>query len=305
MRRGAEAAAGGPAGAAPAAKRSSPRRSLWQRNRWLAARRVSQLLVLGAFLLGPWAGVWLVRGTLASSQWLGLISLTDPFVALQALLARHALPGGALLGAAIVAGVFVVLGGRSYCAWVCPINPLADLAAWLRTRLRLPSLPGRFGPDRRLRHAVLAVALGLSALLGSVVWEAVNPITIVQRALVFGLAGGWGAALAVFACDLLLPRAWCGRMCPVGAFYGVLGRGAVLHVSAGRRAGCTRCGACFRVCPEPQVIAPAMHGAAQGRSPLIESSACTRCARCLDVCDEAVFQLRMLAPRSGAGKIDS
>lgn len=296
MRRGAEAVRSDIPAAA--SKRTAPRRSLWQRNRWLLARRASQLLVLALFLLGPWAGVWIVRGNLASSEWFGLLSLTDPFVALQTLLAHRAISGTALLGAAIVAGAYLVFGGRSYCAWVCPINPVTDLAAWLRIKLHLPTLLGRVKPDRRLRYAVLGVALALSALLGSVVWETVNPITLLQRSLVFGVAGGYGAVLAVFGLDLLvLPRGWCGHLCPVGAFYGVVGRGAVLHVSAEKRDDCTRCGDCFRVCPEPQVIAPALYGGAQGRSPVIESAACIRCARCLDVCDEDVFRVRMLAPR--------
>ena len=50
MRRGAEAVA---SVAATPLQRTAPRRSLWQRNRWLVARRVSQLLVLALFLLGP------------------------------------------------------------------------------------------------------------------------------------------------------------------------------------------------------------------------------------------------------------
>lgn len=288
----------GPGASPGATPRATPRRSLWQRNRWLLLRRATQLLVLGLFLLGPWAGVWLVRGNLASSEWFGLLPLTDPFVALQTLLASHTASGSVLIGAAIIAAVYTVFGGRSYCAWVCPINPVTDLAAWLRIKLRLPTLLGGVKPDRRLRYAVLGIALVLSALLGSVVWETVNPITLLQRALVFGLAGGYGAALAVFGFDLLvLPRGWCGHLCPVGAFYGVLGRAAVVHVSAAKRDDCTRCGDCFRVCPEPQVIAPALYGAEHGRSPVIESADCIRCARCLDVCDEDVFRVEMRLPR--------
>lgn len=298
MRRDAEAVARG-SGVLPAAtRRTKQQRSLWQRNRWLLARRATQLLVLALFLLGPWAGVWLVRGSLASSEWFGVVPLTDPFVALQTLLASHTISGGVLIGAAIVAAAYAVFGGRSYCAWVCPINPVTDLAAWLRLKLRLPTLLGGVKPDRRLRYAVLGVALLLSALLGSVVWETVNPITLLQRALVFGLVGGYGAALAVFGFDLLaLPRGWCGHLCPVGAFYGVLGHAAVLHVSAVKRDACTRCGDCFHVCPEPQVIAPALYGAEHDRSPVIESADCIRCARCLDVCDEDVFRVEMLLPR--------
>ena len=35
----------------------APARSLWQRQRWLILRRASQLLILLAFLSGPWFGV--------------------------------------------------------------------------------------------------------------------------------------------------------------------------------------------------------------------------------------------------------
>ena len=280
-------------------RRPARRRSLLRRNRWLLARRACQLVVLALFMLGPWFGVWIARGSLASSELLGVQNLTDPFVALQTLLARHSLEGRALAGAAIVAVLYILAGGRAYCAWVCPINPVTDLAAWLRARLHLPALLGSMKPDRRLRHAVLALALVLSALLGSVAWETVNPITLLQRALVFGLAGGYGAALAVFLLDLLVPRAWCGHLCPVGAFYNVLGRVALVHVSAARREACTHCGDCFRVCPEPHVIAPALYGAPHGRSPVIQSADCIRCARCLDVCDEDVFRIDLLARRGG------
>ena len=270
------------------------------RNRWLIARRASQLGILALFLAGPLAGAWIVKGNLSSSLTLGVLPLTDPFVLAQSLAAGFVAGSTAWLGAAIVVALYLVAGGRSYCAWVCPINPVTDLAAWLRAKLHLPALLGRLRPDRRLRVAVLAVALALSALLGVVAWEAVNPITLLQRALVFGLAGGYGVALAVFAFDLLVvPRGWCGHLCPVGAFYGVLGRAALLHVSAARRDACTGCGDCFRVCPEPQVIAPALYSAPHGGSPVIHSADCIRCARCIDVCDEDVFRLEMTASRGG------
>lgn len=265
-------------------------RTLLHRNRWLLARRVVQASALAAFLSGPWIGLWIARGTLASSTWFGWLELTDPLAALQALLAHGTLARGALLGAALVAAVFALAGGRSFCGWVCPINPVTDLAAWLRTTLRLPSLAGRRRPDRRLRYGVLVAALATSALLGSVAWETVNPITLLHRALLFGLVGGYGVVLAVFLFDLLVvPRGWCGFVCPVGASFGLVGRIAVPHVSAVRREACTQCGDCFRVCPEPHVLAPALYGAARGRGPDIANADCTRCARCLDVCEKDVF----------------
>jgi ferredoxin-type protein NapH len=41
---------------------------------------------------------------------------------LQILATGHQLAGTVLLGAAIVLAFFFVVGGRSFCSWVCPVN---------------------------------------------------------------------------------------------------------------------------------------------------------------------------------------
>ena len=60
---------------------------------------------------------------------------------LQILATGTAVAGTALLGGALVLVFYFLVGGRSFCAWVCPVNPLADLAAWLKRRF---SLGGQF-----------------------------------------------------------------------------------------------------------------------------------------------------------------
>src|SRR5688500_13259442 len=102
--------------------------------KWLALRRASQLGILALFL----AGGWLVSGGYASSKWFGVVPLTDPFVLAQSLAAGHAMGSNALIGAAIIAFAYALLG-RVYCAWVCPMNLVSDAAAWLRRRLGMPS----------------------------------------------------------------------------------------------------------------------------------------------------------------------
>ena len=47
---------------------------------------------------------------------------------------------------------------------------------------------------------------------------------------------------------------------------------------------------CFVVCPEHQVINPALKEIPTGAGPVILSSQCTNCGRCIDVCAENVFQ---------------
>ncbi|MBS1159436.1 MAG: quinol dehydrogenase rane protein [Proteobacteria bacterium] len=254
--------------------------------RWLILRRLCQLSVLALFLSGPWFGLWIAKGNLASSLTLGVLPLTDPFVFLQSLAAGFMPAASALIGAAIVVVFYAIVGGRLYCAWVCPVNAVTDAAAWLRRRLGLKS--GR-APDPGTRYWVLGGALLAAALTSSLVWEAVNPVTILQRSLIFGLGGGLSIVLAIFAYDLLVAgRGWCGHLCPMGAFYGLLGQHALLRVSAVRRSACDDCLDCFTVCPEPQVIRPALKKAGQD-SPLILDRDCTNCGRCIDVCGRNVF----------------
>jgi ferredoxin-type protein NapH len=71
----------------------------WRAHRFLLLRRLSQLSILALFLLGPLAGVWLVKGNLSSSLTLGVLPLTDPFVLAQVLATRHWPETSALLGA--------------------------------------------------------------------------------------------------------------------------------------------------------------------------------------------------------------
>lgn len=62
----------------------------WLRaHRYLILRRISQAAFLGLFLLGPWFGIWWVKGNLSGSLTLGILPLTDPLIALQSILAGH------------------------------------------------------------------------------------------------------------------------------------------------------------------------------------------------------------------------
>lgn len=251
--------------------------------KWLL-RRTSQLGILGLFLLGPLAQVWLIKGNLSSSKVLDTIPLNDPFILLQSLTAGHLPISQAWLGAAIVLAFYLLVGGRVYCSWVCPVNLVTDAAAWLRHRLDLPM---RRRPPRQLRLWLIAAILAASAATGSIVWELVNPVSLLHRGLIFGMGLGWLIVLGVFLYDLLVaPRGWCGHVCPVGAFYGLIGRFSLLRISASSRSRCNDCMDCFAVCPEPQVISPALKG---DGSPVIRAGDCTNCGRCIDVCKEHVF----------------
>lgn len=254
--------------------------------RWLIARRFSQLALLALFLAGPLGGYWLVRGNLASSLTLDVLPLTDPLILLQSLLAQHRVESTALIGAALVILLYLIVGGRAYCAWVCPINPVTDAAAWLRRRL---SLRGGAALPASTRRWLLLAILIVSLLTGSIAWEWINPVTRLHRALIFGIGTTWMLVLMIFLLDAFVAaRAWCGHLCPVGAFYAQIGRFSLLRVRAPHRTACDDCMDCFAVCPEPQVIRPALKAEGQTHALILDGD-CSNCGRCIDICNQNVF----------------
>lgn len=262
----------------------------WGAHKWLLARRTVQLGILGLFLLGPWAGVWIIKGTLSSSLTADVLPLHDPYIALQSLVAGHVPETTALVGALIVVAVYVAVGGRAYCSWVCPVNMVTDSASWLRRRL---DLGAGWQPKRSARLWLLAATLVLAAATGTIAWELVNPVSMLHRGLFYGFGLAWTIVLAVFVFELFVSRhGWCGHLCPVGAFYGLLGSASIVRVSAVNREQCDDCMDCYAVCPEPQVIPPALKGGREGVGPVIMFGDCTNCARCIDVCPRDVYAFR-------------
>jgi len=261
-------------------------------HKWLLIRRTCQLSILTLFLLGPLIGIWLIKGNLASSLVLDTVPLLEPLVFLQMLaggITNHwaGLGATALIGVLLVSGFYVLIGGRVFCSFVCPMNMVTDTARWLRCKL---ALRGGIKLRRKTRLFVLAGLLVVSAFTGMQAYELINPVSILYRGLIFGMGLGWLFVLAVFAFDLLYAGdGWCGHICPMGALYSLIGSKSLLRVRATRRDKCDGCMECFTVCPENHVIPPALK-ALEGTSPVITSGDCTNCGRCIDICHEHVFQ---------------
>ncbi|MBD5804849.1 putative electron transport protein YccM [Azoarcus sp. Aa7] len=264
-------------------------------HKWLVLRRLSQFGILALFLAGPWFGLWIVKGNLSSSLTLDLLPLTDPFLLAQSLAAGTLPYKEALIGAGIVVAFYLLVGGRVFCSWVCPMNLVTDAAAWLRRRL---GLKGGKIPSGDTRYWLLGLMLFAAFATGSLAWEWVNPVSMLHRGLIFGFGLAWGIVGGVFLYDLLIAtRGWCGHICPMGAFYSLFGSTALVRVSAAHRSACDDCMDCFAVCPEPQVIRPALKAAGQDH-PVILDRNCTNCGRCVDVCGRNVFRITTRFDRS-------
>ena len=254
-----------------------------RKNRYLIARRLVQTAVMVLLVGGNLWGWTVLRGNLSSSIVLGVVPLADPFAVLQLLAAGGLLATDVLIGAAITLVFYALLGGRVFCSWICPMNAVTDLANRLGRRFKTGTGSRRvFG--RPARYFILVMALVLSAVLGVAAFEAVSPIGMLQRGLVFGMGAGWLAVTAVFLFDLLIQRnGFCGHVCPLGAFYALVGRTALLRVDHDHEK-CTKCMDCITVCPENQILA--LVGQVSGS---VNDGVCTNCGRCIEVCPDAAL----------------
>ncbi|EGR2556029.1 quinol dehydrogenase ferredoxin subunit NapH [Vibrio sp. Vb2133] len=256
----------------------------WRAHRFLILRRLCQFTIIALFMAGPTLGI--LTGNLSSSMLLDTVPLSDPLIVLQALATGHVPEFNALLGVVIVVVFYAILAPRAFCAWVCPLNIVTDLAAWLRRKLNIKA-SYRWSPV--IRYWLIPVLMLGSALSGAILWTWLDPVAALHRGLVFGMGAGWVLIALVFVLDLLLvEHGWCGHLCPLGATYGVIGRKSLLRVTAVRREGCTKCMDCFYVCPEPEVLRQPLK---EGDRRVMDQN-CISCGRCLDVCPEHVFEFK-------------
>jgi len=274
--------------------------------RFAIARRAVQFGVLLAFfgtLHWGWTvlGAPLLAGNLSAAKLAGILPLADPFAVLQMLLGRHALATEVLLGAALTLGAYALLGGRVFCAWVCPMNVVTDAAFWLRGKLALGAGDDPVRLPSPTRYVILALVVVLSAASGLPAFEAFSPIAMLHRELLYGMGLGLTGALGVFLLDaLVLRHGWCGSLCPLGAFWSIVGRTAQVRV-AFDDASCTRCGDCVKLCPEPRVL----HFGQAAAAGMIASGECTNCGRCIAICPESSLRFDLRARIRGAAKRSS
>lgn len=275
----------------------------WQAHKWLILRRLSQAGILLLFMLGPWAGIWIIKGNLSSSLLLDVVPMTDPFIFLQILATGYsAIAAEAVTGALIIVAFYLLVGGRVYCSWVCPVNLMTDAAYWLRVKFGIKR-GANF--QHNTKYWMLGMVLLVAAVSGVMAYELVNPVSMLHRGLIFGMGVGWLVIAGIFLFDLFVAkRGWCTHLCPMGAFYGLLGKVSPMRVRADDRSKCDDCGECFAVCPEPQIIPAILKGKEKGIPPVILSGECTNCGRCIDICGQDVFHfgLRFNRPKAATSK---
>ena len=278
--------------------------------RWTCARRVVQIAVALLFFVPLIVAGWGIAGfglgapeepvstpsdfawwgSLSSSNLFG-VNLLDPFAALQVAAAAKTLAFAGLAWALPILIVYGLVRGRAFCGWACPVNLLCEALDWLRGKLHI-KVRDRAVPRRA--KVVLAVAvLVLSAICSAPVFEFVNPVSAVNKAVLFGSFAGVFTLAAIAVSELFWARrVWCRALCPLGGMYEVLGCVGFASVKIDHDA-CVQCGACQAACLcDPEILDAALAGEADR----VAAGDCMLCGKCVDACPHAALHIGIAAP---------
>lgn len=253
--------------------------------RWTVARRSVQVVVI--LLLGsPLAGQTFFNGNLAAADLMGL-PLADPLAAMQAIVASRIIVPEFLLSACAVALFYFLVGGRTFCAWICPVYLIAEGGEALRRRTGL----GERTAPLALKKWLLLLVLCITFVTGLPLFEILSPIGMFARALSYGGYLAISCLVGIVIVEVALSRRiWCRSLCPLGGLYSVIGRLSPTLVRFDRER-CTACGACSRTCPVEEVLEPCLVRG-EGR---VVSGDCTRCGACVDVCPHRALAMKPFA----------
>ena len=217
-------------------------------------------------------------GTLTSSSVFG-VTLLDPFAAFQTVAAAKAVSLDILVGLLPVLIVYGLIRGRAFCGWTCPVNLLLEVVDWLRKKLKIEVqetvLP------RHVKVWVALAVLALSAIVGFPVFEALSPISFINKGLVLGSLVGGITLLAVVVVELFWGhRVWCRSICPLGGFYEVVGKVGLVNVHIDHDS-CIGCNKCKRACLcDPEIL----DAVVAGEDTVVRAGDCMACGRCIEAC---------------------
>ncbi|HEB95974.1 MAG TPA: NapH/MauN family ferredoxin-type protein [Sedimenticola thiotaurini] len=249
----------------------------WQRRRWATLIAVNLLFVVSYYF-----DVQLLEGALTASRFVGF-HMADLNSALQVMLAFKHVVLNLIIGTVTVFVLWLLLGGRTFCSWVCPYHLVAEWAEYLHLWLAKKKIVKDHTFNRKVRILFYVLFVLLALVTGYTVFETISPTGILSRALIYGpgVALIWVALLLAFEI-FYSRRAWCRYVCPIGVTYGVVGLFSPVRVKYNME-NCHHEGDCRKVCMVPHVLDVTIRGRAlQVDSDL--ASDCTRCGLCVDVC---------------------
>lgn len=323
---GSKGSAGSGGGAAPSAKKKSPRYEWMGTFRIVDLRILSQAVFFGIFVFTVFV-TWFSR---LGGYPVSLILEVDPLVALATALSTGTIYRNLVWSLWIL--VPTLLLGRVFCNWVCPYGTLHQFVGWVLGKFTGTETfdRNRYRPLFRAKYVILTVLLVLAAL-GSLQIGWLDPICLMYRSATAAFAPAWDQAvvaaqhqsaavpdalltapgvkhhrlfegsmvigwmmLVLLGMNLVIPRFFCRVLCPLGALLGSLSRFALWRIDRDVQK-CTDCDLCLRSC----------EGASDPHL-LLRQSECFVCFNCIEDCPEDALSFRFAAPReSGVEHTDT
>jgi len=249
----------------------------WRRRRWITLIVINLLFVVSYQL-----DIQLLEGALTASRFLGF-HMADLNSALQVMLAYKQVLINLLIGTVTIFIMWILLGGRTFCSWVCPYHLLAEWTEIIHLKLVAKGWVKDHDFHRGTRTGLYLIFVLLALITDYTVYETISPTGILSRALIYGP----GLILIWVAFLLLIEifysrRFWCRYACPIGLTYGLVGQISPLRVKYVLDE-CKHEGDCRKVCLVPHVLDTVI----KGRAPDVEvpiGADCTRCGLCVDAC---------------------
>ncbi|RXJ69677.1 ferredoxin [Halarcobacter ebronensis] len=240
-----------------------------------------------------------LEGTLNGSRFLGF-HLIDPFTTIQMYLAEHHIHINIIIGTATIVAFYLLFGGRTYCAWVCPYGLLSEIGEKLHDTLVHKKIIKNRRFDHRIRHIFWIIFTVLAFTSGYLVFETFNIVGILSRFIAYGWSLALSWVVVVFLIEVFYSRrAWCTYICPVGTTFGYIGKVSGLRIQWND--SCDHCMVCHDVCFENQVLELTKAKYDEQRkekgikNQYVTGADCTLCGRCIDVChsDALKFDFRL------------
>ena len=257
----------------------------YRMKRWILVIAIHLL-----FFLSFAIDIQTLEGTLSGSRFLGF-HLIDVYTNMQLALATYHIPINMVIGTVTIVVFYMLVGGRSYCSWVCPYGLLSEIGEKWHNTLVTKKIIKERKFDHRVRYIFWAIFLVTAFTSGYLVFETINVVGIMSRAIAYGWSLGLLWVLVVLAFEVFYSRrAWCTYICPIGTTYGMIGKASALRIEWNDN--CDHCMVCHDVCFENQVleITKAKYDKQREEKGItkeyITGADCTLCGRYIDVCHE-------------------
>ena len=288
-----------------------------------SARLRATVAILAFVAMGVGLAIHSGTGTISSFGW-DYIATVCPLGALESIFGSWAFVPRLVI--ALIAMLAVVwVAGKGFCGWICPIPYVGKLFRTKKSsareanerhaaaRLSYERWKNNDAPQRKKlnldsRHGVLLGALASTAIFGFPVFCLVCPVGL--SVATFVLFWRMVQYNEVTFCLLLFPAIiilevvvlgkWCGRFCPLGALFSLIGstnrtfRPTVDHDACLRDTKGEACKACASACPEH--IDPFSD---MGERPMTE---CVKCRSCADACPASAITLPFLPAKRASSE---